>query len=170
MQAISRPTFKADRLRGNVGVRVARTEQYGQSNDRLTYHWLAFAWGNATDANGDQHCTPDPATGVCAYSAPSVSRKRMSISSTVRIKRTPMSLPSLNLAYDLTSDLLLRGAIAKVISRPGYADLGSQQHLDYYSAGWAAQRSAFGVREGWSGTGGNKELKPYSALAVRSRA
>lgn len=60
-------------------------------------------------------------------------------------------LPSLNLAYDLTSDLLLRGAVAKVISRPAYADLGSQQNLNYYSAAWAAQRIAFGDHEGWSG-------------------
>jgi iron complex outermembrane receptor protein len=154
--------FKVDRLRGNVGVRVARTKQYGQSNDRLTYHWLNYAWGNATDANGDQHCTPDPTTGLCP--ALPVSQQETDVNQINREDKTYTDvLPSLNVAYDLTSDLLLRGAIAKVISRPGYADLGSQQNLDYYSAAWAAQRSAFGVREGWSGTGGNKELKPYEA-------
>jgi iron complex outermembrane receptor protein len=154
--------FKVDRLRGNVGVRVARTEQYGQSNDRLTYHWLYTAWGNATDADGDQHCTPDPATGICAPLP--VNLQETDVNQINREDKTYTDvLPSLNAAYDLTSDLLLRGAISKVISRPGYADLGSQQRLDYYSPAWAAQRSAFGDREGWQGSGGNKELKPYAA-------
>jgi TonB-dependent receptor len=154
--------FKVDRLHGNVGVRVARTEQYGQSNDRLTYHWLWYAWGNGTDADGAQHCTPDPSTGICAPL--SVSQQETDVNQLNREDKTYTDvLPSLNLTYDLASDLLLRGAIAKVISRPGYADLGAQQNLSYNSAAWAAQRSAFGTIEGWSGSGGNKELKPYSA-------
>jgi len=154
--------FKASRLRGNVGVRVARTRQYGQSNDFIAYHWLYTAWGNATDADGDRHCTPDPATGICPPLT--VDQQETDVNQLNREDKTYTDvLPSLNVAYDLTSDLLLRGAVAKVISRPAYADLGSQQNLSYYSAAWAAQRIVFGDREGWSGTGGNKELKPYQA-------
>jgi iron complex outermembrane recepter protein len=149
-------------LRGNVGVRVARTKQSGQSNDRLAYHWLYTAWGNATDADGDQHCKPDPATGICPPLTQS--QQETDVYQFDRVDKTYTDvLPSFNVAYDLTSDLLLRGAVAKVIARPSYADLGSQQNLNYYSAAWEAQRIAFGDHQGWSGTGGNKELKPYEA-------
>jgi iron complex outermembrane recepter protein len=154
--------FKTSRLRGNVGVRVARTKQSGQSNDRLAYHWLYTAWGNATDADGDQHCKPDPATGICPPLTQS--QQETDVYQFDRVDKTYTDvLPSFNVAYDLTSDLLLRGAVAKVIARPSYADLGSQQNLNYYSAAWEAQRIAFGDHQGWSGTGGNKELKPYEA-------
>jgi len=154
--------FKTSRLRGNVGLRVARTRQFGQSNDRLAYHWLYTPWGNATDADGDQHCTPDPATGICPPL--NQSQQETDVFQFDRVDKTYTDvLPSFNVVYDLTSDLLVRGAVAKVIARPSYVDLGSQQDLNYYSAAWEAQRIAFGDHQGWSGTGGNKELKPYEA-------
>ena len=154
--------FKADRLRGNIGVRVVRTEQDSQSNDLLTYNWLYTAWGNATDADGDRHCTPDPTTGICPPLT--LDQQQTLVNQLDRVGKTYTDvLPSFNLAYDLTSNLLLRGAIAKVIARPAYADLGAQQNLTYTSAAWSAQRIAFGDHEGWSGSGGNKELSPYEA-------
>ena len=154
--------FKADRLRGNIGVRVVRTEQDSQSNDLLTYNWLYTAWGNATDADGDRHCTPDPTTGICAPLT--LDQQQTLVNQLDRVDKTYTDvLPSFNVAYDLAGNLLLRGAVAKVIARPAYADLGAQQNLTYTSAAWSAQRIAFGDHEGWSGSGGNKELSPYEA-------
>ncbi len=58
-------------------------------------------------------------------------------------------LPSANLTYNVTDKMLVRGAVAKVMSRPGYAQLAGAFSLDDL---------------GLSGTaGGNPHLKPYRA-------
>ena len=58
-------------------------------------------------------------------------------------------LPSANLTYNITEKLLVRGAVAKVMSRPGYAQLAGAFTLDDL---------------GLTGTaGGNPHLKPYRA-------
>ncbi|WP_370565633.1 TonB-dependent receptor [Luteimonas salinilitoris] len=60
-------------------------------------------------------------------------------------------LPSLNVAYDLTGNMLLRGAVAKVMTRPDLADLSSK--LTFNSSG-----------EILTATGGNPNLEPFEAL------
>ena len=72
-------------------------------------------------------------------------------------------LPSLNVVYEVTPDIVVRGAVAKVISRPSFNDLGSQRSLTYRSAAYAFDRGQFGEFEGWSGSGGNADLQPFSA-------
>lgn len=58
-------------------------------------------------------------------------------------------LPSANLTYNINEKLLVRGAAAKVMSRPGYAQLAGAFSLDDL---------------GLTGTaGGNPHLKPYRA-------
>jgi iron complex outermembrane receptor protein len=58
-------------------------------------------------------------------------------------------LPSFNIAYDLNDDVVLRGAVAKVISRPRYSELaGSFSQDDNYL----------------TGSGGNPNLKPYESV------
>lgn len=57
-------------------------------------------------------------------------------------------LPSFNIAYDLQEDVILRGAIAKVISRPRYGDL----------AGATSQNDTTK-----DASGGNPQLKPYES-------
>lgn len=58
-------------------------------------------------------------------------------------------LPSANLTYNITDKLLVRGAAAKVMSRPGYAQLAGAVSLnDANNTGTA---------------GGNPNLKPYRA-------
>lgn len=57
-------------------------------------------------------------------------------------------LPSLNIAYSITPKLLVRGAIAKVISRPRYEDLAASLSLNNVTR---------------DGGGGNPNLKPYES-------
>ena len=74
-------------------------------------------------------------------------------------------LPSFNLAYDLTEDLVLRGAASKVIARPSYSDIAAPGSLEYFSEEYVADRRLTGGagQQGWYGSGSNKELDPYQA-------
>jgi TonB-dependent receptor len=74
-------------------------------------------------------------------------------------------LPSLNLAYDLTRDLVLRAAASKVVSRPSYTDIAYPGGLQYYSQEYVNDRRLIGGgdRQGWFGAGSNKQLEPYKA-------
>jgi iron complex outermembrane receptor protein len=58
-------------------------------------------------------------------------------------------LPSLNIAYEASQQLIFRGAVAKVISRPRYQDLAASitQNDTTFDAG-----------------GGNPDLKPYESV------
>lgn len=67
-------------------------------------------------------------------------------------------LPSLNLAYDVNDDLLLRFAASRVMARVPYGSLGGAEILIFVPA-------SPGVPEEWNGQGGNPDLKPYEATA-----
>src|SRR5690606_17634094 len=73
-------------------------------------------------------------------------------------------LPSLNLVWDAGDNLVVRGALAKVMSPPGYSDLGSQERISFVSDEWADDRAAFNTQPGFSGSGGNKNLKPFESM------
>jgi len=75
------------------------------------------------------------------------------------------ALPSLNIAYDLSQNLLLRAAASKVISRPSYGDIASPGGLQYYSPQYVNDRRLVGGANevGWTGQGSNKNLEPYKA-------
>ncbi|GAA62235.1 hypothetical protein P20652_4139 [Pseudoalteromonas sp. BSi20652] len=60
--------------------------------------------------------------------------------------------------WDATDDLVIRGAIAKVVSCPDYIDLVAQQRITYVLGEWAEDRAAFNELPGFSGSGGNKNL------------
>ena len=61
------------------------------------------------------------------------------------------TLPNLNLVYDATDSLVLRGSVAKTMARPGYADVSSYI--------WLADQTL-------TGGGGNPDLKPYRSTNV----
>ncbi|QAY77849.1 TonB-dependent receptor [Sphingosinicella sp. BN140058] len=77
-------------------------------------------------------------------------------------------LPSLNLNFDLTRNLVLRLAASRSLTRPSLADLrtatvpNSSVISDVYDRGQAAidERPASAL----NGVGGNPDLKPYTAL------
>jgi iron complex outermembrane recepter protein len=162
--------FETKRLRGNLGVRVARTKQFGESTDRLTYLLNYYQDGPEGPLGPPAIC---PAGGVttegvqCAPGLPVVipqdQRENIVNQVTSQTKSYTEFLPSFNLSYNIADDLLLRAAVARVLARPGYEDLGSQQQLTNRSAAWEADRLQFGERQGWSGEGGNRELEPFIA-------
>jgi iron complex outermembrane receptor protein len=108
--------FAGEGFRGNLGVRVVRTEQTADG-------WLVGGGGG----------TPNPFGDI----AP------------VTYKNTYTDvLPSFNVAFDLTPDVILRFAAAKVIARPDYAKIAPQISL---------------TPSIYTGIGGNPQLDPYRA-------
>ena len=162
--------FETKRLRGNLGLRTARTNQSGESTDRLLYLLNYYQDGPQGPLGPPAIC---PAGGVtaegvqCAPGLPVViprdQREQIVNQVTSQSKSYTELLPSFNISYNLADDLLLRGAVARVLARPGYNDLGSQQALTFRSAAWEADRLQFGERQGWSGSGGNRDLEPFVA-------
>ena len=151
--------FATDRFRGNVGLRVANTKQSGVTSDRLQYllDYCVDGPGGPFDEN-----TPIGADGNCQV-LPLDEREEI-INTRVRQDKSYTDfLPSANAVYELTPDLLIRASVAKVIARPSFSDLGSQRSLTYRSPEYAFDRDQFGEFEGWSGGGGNADLKPFSA-------
>ncbi len=159
--------FRTERLRGNLGVRVARTKQQIDTTDRVVYNLDA----HPDDANGNPvacppegvyqgiNCTP----GDEVYLPDDLAREETWLLSEQSKTFTDV-LPSFNIAYDLTENLVLRGAASKVIARTGYGDLGQLGDLSYNTQEYCDDRCRFGARpEGWYGSGGNKNLDPYEA-------
>lgn len=138
--------FEHNEVRGNVGVRVVETEQYGQSSDTFLTRL--------------DHT--DDATGNFVENIEGIG-----FNQTVQIvkqsKKSTDVLPSLNLSWEVVEDVVLRGAVAKVISRPGFGQIGGQERLTLITPEYFEDRQDFGAVLGWSGSGGNKNLKPFEA-------
>ncbi len=64
------------------------------------------------------------------------------------VKKYTNYLPNLNLAYDLSTDVILRASAAQVIARPNYSDMTSYLSLDDTVH---------------TGQGGNPDLSPYKS-------
>ncbi|CAN7575792.1 TonB-dependent receptor [Pseudoxanthomonas sp. LjRoot143] len=113
--------FSADRLRGNVGVRLVRTESDSTS-------WQCIGQPSCV-ANADNNF-------VHSYQLTTTSKKYNDV------------LPNVNLVYDLTDSVVLRGAASKVISRPNYGDMSTYL--------WLGDQTR-------TGGGGNPDLDPYES-------
>lgn len=137
--------FEFSEVRGNLGVRVVQTKTLTSSTDLYTYQ---------LDHTNDE--TGEPVTGDARF----VEDYQL----VTQQNKDTQVLPSFNIAWDATDDLVIRGAIAKVISRPDYSDLGAQQRITYVSGEWAEDRAAFNELPGFSGSGGNKNLKPFESI------
>lgn len=164
--------IKTDRLRGNAGVRLVRTRQHADSTDRVDNYSDYFY--NAADGKP----APCQAGGKPALGAPSGSgcisgftTLPDSIAHTSSFVVSSLDrtyndvLPSFNLAYDLTKDLLLRAAASKVVARPSYGDIAAPGGLQNYSQEYVNDRRLIGGadQQGWFGAGSNKQLEPYKA-------
>ncbi len=167
--------FKTDRIRGNIGLRVVHTNQSTTSTDIIQHRNDAYVDGPAGPLGTPLVC---PASGQASYqgtafpcepgdteiSIPTSLAWPITHVLTSQEKSFTDFLPSLNVAYEINPDLILRGAVAKVIARPNYTDLGARQSLNYVSPALVHDLSrSTSIREGWSGSGGNKDLAPYSA-------
>jgi iron complex outermembrane recepter protein len=68
------------------------------------------------------------------------------------------TLPSLNLAFEVTRDTIVRLGVAKVLARPNMEDM---------RAGFTASVATSGANLGrWSGSGGNPLIEPWRADAL----
>ncbi|MBP3983541.1 TonB-dependent receptor [Pseudoxanthomonas helianthi] len=170
--------FSTERLRGNLGVRVARTKQHADSTDKVTSYNDYFF----DDANGNPlacvfgNSGPVPAGAPAGTQCGSEGYWKLSDSvqhpesfTVAAVDRTYTDvLPSFNIAYDLTDNLVLRGAASKVISRPSYGDIASPGSLNYFSQEYVDDRRLTGGAGelGWYGSGSNKYLEPFKAVQV----
>jgi TonB-dependent receptor len=151
--------FKAGPVRGNIGVRIANTKQGGVSTDTLYYEddYCVDGPGGPFDPN-----RPLGADGNCQV-IPQQDRERRVFATNNESKSYTDILPSFNIAWNVTDRLLVRGAVSKVVARPAFNDLASARSLTFHSDAYTFDRAQFGERSGWSGDGGNFNLKPFSA-------
>jgi len=153
--------FKSGPIRGNLGVRVVNTKQSGTSTDTLYFEndYCVDGPGGPFDPNrpigpdGNCQVIPQSQREVRVYSPNSESKSYTNV------------LPSFNISWDVTPNLLVRAAVSKVVARPAYNDLGSARSLTFRSDAYTFDRAQFGERAGWSGDGGNFNLSPFSAWA-----
>ncbi|WP_434026439.1 TonB-dependent receptor [[Pseudomonas] boreopolis] len=165
--------FRTERLRGNVGVRVVSTRQHADSTDKVTSYNDYFydgADGNPLacqeGASVPGGAPADTYCGTEGYWRLSDSQQRVESFAISSLDRSYTDvLPSFNLAYDLTENLLLRAAASKVISRPSYSDIAAPGNLEYFSQEYINDRRLTGGADeaGWYGSGSNKNLEPYKA-------
>ena len=137
--------YKWNTVRGNVGVRVVNTMQSGESPSRITY-FLDFV----------------RVRGDITTILPLDQQQRVVNVSLPQDKNYVDVLPSFNLTWEARSDLLMRLAASKVISRPGYNSIGAAQELSFFTDEYVADRTGL-VRPGWFGGGGNRDLDPFQA-------
>lgn len=119
--------FAANRLRGNFGVRVVRTRSE------------SLGWQCLVSSN----CTTTANNGQSLYQQVSHDKSYTNV------------LPSINLIYDANDDLVLRGAMAKVMARPNYNDMSNYL--------WLSPQSL-------NGGGGNPDLDPYESTNLNFSA
>jgi iron complex outermembrane recepter protein len=115
--------YSWNRLRGNFGVRFVQTE----SN---SLGWQCFVSEDCTTANLANN-------GVHTYELVSVKKKYNDF------------LPNLNVVFEASDDVVLRGSAAKVIARPNYGDMSNFL--------WLGPQTL-------TGGGGNPDLDPYESL------
>ncbi|WP_025874802.1 TonB-dependent receptor [Stenotrophomonas indicatrix] len=160
--------FRTDRVRGNVGVRVVRTKQFAQSSDSVERFNDYFV----DNAAGAPMSCDDPAAdpnlrcqgGFVRLPDNQVRDKVYTLSS---LEKTYTDfLPSFNIAWDITDNLVLRGAASKVIARPGYTSIAYPGGLQYISQEYSNDRRVAGGTDtpGWYGSGSNKALEPFKAV------
>ncbi|MCF7749799.1 TonB-dependent receptor [Bacillus subtilis subsp. subtilis] len=160
--------FRTERVRGNVGVRVVRTQQFAQSSDSVERFNDYFV----DNANGSPMSCDDPAAdptlrcqgGFVRLPDNQVRDKVYTLTS---LEKTYTDfLPSFNIAWDITDSLVLRGAASKVIARPGYTSIAYPGGLNYISEEYSNDRRVAGGTDtpGWYGSGSNKALEPFKAV------
>jgi iron complex outermembrane recepter protein len=130
--------FERDGLSGNVGVRLVETKVYS----------LAYQNLNAPGANGTAVVCPN-LLSVCTAAPNAIVSSRLGVylPQEVTTKHTD-TLPSFNLRYDITSELVGRAAVSRTLGRPNYNELAGNTTLDNLRL---------------TGSSGNPRLRPITA-------
>jgi TonB-dependent receptor len=148
-------------VRGNIGLRIANTQQTGRSTDTLYFENDYCVDGPGGPFDPNRPLGPD---GNCQV-IPQAQREQRVYAPVSESKSYTDFLPSFNIAWDATSNILVRAAVSKVVARPAFNDLASSRSLTFHSDAYTFDRAQFGERAGWFGNGGNFDLKPFSAWA-----
>jgi TonB-dependent receptor len=157
--------FRTERLRGNVGVRLVKTDQRAEATDSIE----TFVFLLGRDANGNllpcDDANPAPAGAFCQGGYQFYDRREKTFELVSLDKSYTDVLPSFNIAWDVTDDIVLRGAASKVIARPVFTDIARPGGLQYVSPQYAADRAVIGGGQaaGWYGGGANRDLDPFEA-------
>ncbi len=130
--------FEREGLSGNVGARLVETKVYS----------LAYQNLNAPGANGTAVVCPD-LLKACAAAPAAIFSSRLGVylPQEVETKHSDV-LPSINLRYDFTSELVGRAAVSRTLGRPNYNELAGNTTLDNLRL---------------TGTSGNPRLRPITA-------
>jgi iron complex outermembrane recepter protein len=150
--AYAQADYKYKNFRGNFGLRVVQTTTTSGSSDKINYR---LDW---RDENNEQLPFDQERFETFVY--------------VEKEKKDTRVLPSFNIAWDLDDNWVLRGAMAKVMARPDYTDLGQFQTLTYTSSEYSADRSQadnfdpINDGEGWVGSGGNSDLEPLESTQI----
>jgi TonB-dependent receptor len=164
--------IRADRLRGNIGLRLVRTRQHADSTDSVD-NYNDYFYNGADGKPAPCQAGGKPAIGAPAGSGcvsgfttlpDSTAHTSTFVVSSLDRSYTDV-LPSFNLAFDLSRDVLLRAAASKVVARPSYGDIAAPGGLQNYSQEYVNDRRLIGGgdQQGWFGEGSNKQLEPYKA-------
>jgi len=141
--------FSYNSIRGNFGLRFVETETTVASTDQITY---------LIDRTDDE--TGEAVSGDARF---------IDVRETIsRTQKESTILPSLNVIWDATDDVVVRFAASETMSRPELGDLGRPENLTFTSQEWVDDRESEGVPvpQGWKGSGGNKALKPFESTQL----
>ncbi len=140
--------FSFAQFRGNLGIRYVKTETTVMSSDKINYFLDDIDDVTEQDILGNRRL---------------VDVETM----TTRTVDDQQFLPSFNLVWEATDNLVVRAAAAKTMSRAPFNDLGAPEQLTFISQEWADDRLEYRgnpVEPGWKGSGGNKALKPFESV------
>ena len=160
--------FDTGTVRGNVGLRFVSTKQDLTVADQITTNNAVYYH----DAGGNILICPasglNQAGGACAPGdfqyRPNEEAVIQTYSNATTAKRYNKLLPSFNVAWNLTDDLVLRAAGSQAMARANYTDLAQLGSLTYNSQEYYDDRKQFGAPlPGWYGSGANADLKPFTA-------
>ena len=154
--AYAQAEFSYEDFRGNFGLRYVETETSVTSTDSIT-----LLLDDIDDEIYDQ-------TQDVNVSTTSGSQRFVDFDTVIdRTVKNDQLLPSFNLVWDYSEDIVVRAAMAKTMSRPDLNDLGRRESLTFISQEYADDRLNIRgnpVDQGWSGSGGNKALEPFESV------
>ncbi|MEK7347102.1 MAG: TonB-dependent receptor [Pseudomonadota bacterium] len=135
--------------RGNIGLQVVSAEQAGSGNQSGT----VATWNNSTGT------CPTTATldgSNCFYYRDPGSRKTEEASYTD-------VLPSLNLAFSLPDDQIMRFGAGKMVARPTMRDMRANAEWKCWQDATQLSQARCQSGDNSSGNGGNPKLEPFRA-------
>jgi TonB-dependent receptor len=156
--------FRTDRLRGNVGLRLVTTNQHAEATDSVETFVRLLERDSAGNLLPCDSSNPPPGR-QCQGGYVWLDEREKSFNLVALDKTYTDVLPSFNIAYDLTDDIVLRGAASKVIARPAFTSIAYPGGLQHVTEQYAQDRAVIGGGDqaGWTGSGANRDLEAFEA-------